>query len=572
VVLAWLLVAVVLLLQYWAQTAATLLDTDDAMRLVQMRAWLAGQGWYDLHEARVQPPLGYDSHWSRLIDAGLAGLLLLFNLVADPQSAERLMRAWWPLLWLLPTMAGMTAIAWRVAGREAAMVALLLALAAVPAYQQFTPGRIDHHNVQISFTLMVVAATVWSDRAPWTALVAGLLSGLALAVGLECAPYLVVCGAALALRMIFDRGAAPALRDYGLALAGSTVLAFVIDVAPGRWANSQCDALAVNSLAAVLCAGLMLALAGHIRHEQALTRALSVAAAGSLALAVFLLFEPRCIGGPFAMVEPAIWPIWHGHVRELQPLLEVFQVNPPTAAGIAAFPAVALLAALALAVEPNLRRDFGFIAAAVVFAVAAATMVAAIRGYSYAIWLGMPLVAAAALRLFVALRLRMLAARAAAAVLLTPMALSGGAIVVAHATGFNDSDSFARPAIRHCFQTASYAALARLPAGIVVADISLGPFLLALTPHSVMAAPYHRLGSGIVIAHGALASPPEQAHTMLQDAKARYVMVCGPRPPDGLAEPARSRSLWGRLQSGTVPDWLDPVPGTAPFSVYRVRP
>ena len=60
------------------------------------------------------------------------------------------MRAWWPLLWLLPTIAGMAAIAWRIAGREAAMVALLLALAGVPAYQQFTPGRIDHHNVQIA--------------------------------------------------------------------------------------------------------------------------------------------------------------------------------------------------------------------------------------------------------------------------------------------------------------------------------------------------------------------------------------------------------------------------------------
>jgi hypothetical protein len=125
VVLVWLVVALALLLQYWGQTAEGLLGTDDAMRLVQMRAWLAGQGWFDLHNARLEPPGGYDSHWSRLIDAGLAGLLLLFQHF-DPPSAERLMRAWWPLLWLLPT----------IAGREAAMVALLLALAGMPAYQQ----------------------------------------------------------------------------------------------------------------------------------------------------------------------------------------------------------------------------------------------------------------------------------------------------------------------------------------------------------------------------------------------------------------------------------------------------
>ena len=118
--LCWLLICAVLLIQSWVSTGQTLLDTDDAMRLVQMRAWVAGQGWYDLHQARVSPPLGFDSHWSRLVDAGLAGLLALFNLFADHVLAERLMRAVWPLLWLLPTLGGMVAIAWRIAGREAA--------------------------------------------------------------------------------------------------------------------------------------------------------------------------------------------------------------------------------------------------------------------------------------------------------------------------------------------------------------------------------------------------------------------------------------------------------------------
>ena len=115
------------------------------------------------------------------------------------------MRAWWPLLWLLPTIAGMAAIAWRVAGREAATVALLLALVGVPAYQQFMPGRIDHHNVQIALTMLTVAATVWSDRWRWGATAAGLLSGLALAIGFEAVPYLAGCGAVFALRYVVDR-------------------------------------------------------------------------------------------------------------------------------------------------------------------------------------------------------------------------------------------------------------------------------------------------------------------------------------------------------------------------------
>ena len=38
--LPWLLVALVLPLQSWAQTAATRLGAGDAMRPVEMRAWL----------------------------------------------------------------------------------------------------------------------------------------------------------------------------------------------------------------------------------------------------------------------------------------------------------------------------------------------------------------------------------------------------------------------------------------------------------------------------------------------------------------------------------------------------
>jgi hypothetical protein len=79
------------------------------------RGFIDGHGWFNLHEPRLGPPDGYDTHWSRLIDAGLAGMLWLFGQFTDAALAERLMRTMWPMLWLVPTMAGATAIAWRIA-------------------------------------------------------------------------------------------------------------------------------------------------------------------------------------------------------------------------------------------------------------------------------------------------------------------------------------------------------------------------------------------------------------------------------------------------------------------------
>src|SRR5712671_583893 len=251
--LAWGVTAAFLLADRWPEMGERLFDGDDAMRLVQVREFLAGRGWFDLHEARLGVPIGYDTHWSRLIDAGLAGLFLAFRPFADPELAERLMRAAWPLLWLLAAMAGAAALAWRIAGRNAALIALVISACAVPAFQHFRPGRIDHHNVQIALALAVVAAAAWADRARHAAALAGALTGLAAAVGLESLPFLLLGGAAVTLRFVRNGAAesgmastADSLARYGLAAAASTAVGFLVSVAPAQWSRPACDALAVN--------------------------------------------------------------------------------------------------------------------------------------------------------------------------------------------------------------------------------------------------------------------------------------------------------------------------------------
>jgi hypothetical protein len=570
--LAWLLVVLQLLVQHWAETGQTLLDTDDAMRLTQLRDWLSGQGWYDLVQHRVEPPVGYESHWSRLIDLGLAGTLALFALFADPALAERAMRATWPMLWLLPTIGGTAAIAWRISGREAALLALLLAVVGLPAFHQFRPGRIDHHNVQIALSILVVAATVWSDRVRWCAWAAGALTGLALAIGLECLPYLMVCAAAFALRYVVDRNGAQAAAHYGATLAASSAVAFFVIVAPAHWMRGVCDAIAVNWVALTVIGGLGLALAGRFAHERVAARIVCAGIVGAAATGVFLAIQPACLHGPYAMMDSAVWPIWLAHVREMQPLIPLMAKSPLTAIAIAAFPAAAAVAALVLLGLREHRRDFGFLAATAAFVSAFVTTLAAIKAYSYATWLGMPLVAVLALHLFAWLRLQSLVPRFALGMLLTPAGLSIGAIAVANAAGIDEHENFNRPEREVCLKTENYGPLARLPAGLIAADIDFGPFLLALTPHSVLAAPYHRLSTGIIAAHEVFTAPPDAARRILARSRVDYVITCGPRPPSGLAGEALTASLWGRLQAGDVPPWLDPIPQPGPFVPYRVKP
>jgi hypothetical protein len=569
--IAWLVIVVDLLARHWAVTGVTLSDTDDAMRLVEVRDFLHGQGWFDMHQARLAPPGGYDSHWSRLIDAGLAGLFLLFHQFVDGALAERLMRVVWPLLWLIPAIVGAAAIAWRIAGRNAAVVALLLAVVGLPAFQQFLPGRIDHHNVQVALALALVAATAWSDRARGAALAAGALSGFALAIGLENIAFVALCGAAFALRYAVDRAGTEALARYGWSLAASAAAAFFVIVGPAHWGRTECDSIAINWAAPVVLVGFFLGVAATcLASDRAATRIAAVGVSVALAGLLFVVIEPRCLAGPFGMMDPQLRAIWLSHINEMQSLIAISHSSPPVAAALAAFPALAAAATLLLA--RDLRRDFGFLIAGAILLVACALAVMVVKMSMYAMWLGMPLVAALALRLFARLHLNNLVARAFAALLLTPTVFSALAIAAVQAAGSSPAHERDTRVLGGCFDTASYAQLARLPTGVIAAEPDFGPFILALTPHSVVAAPYHRLAGGIIAAHRMFTTPPDAAHEVLQRLHATYVVTCGKRLPPQMNAQERAASLWGRLQAGAPPPWLVPVPAASGdvFAVYRI--
>lgn len=569
--LVWLIVAGQMLVLDWSQTAHLLGDSDDAMRLVEVRAFLAGRGWFDLHEPRLQPPLGYETHWSRLIDAGLAGLFLTFRNFADTALAERLMRVVWPVLWLLPAIAGTAALAWRLGGRAATLVALLLLVFGLPAFFQFKPGRIDHHDVQITLAILTIAAAIWADRVPRAAAAAGILSGLALAIGIEAMPFIVLAGGIFIVRFGFDRNAAVPLARYGLTVAASAATALLVSVGPNHWTQTACDAIAINSVAPAVVGGLALSIVARWFAAQRVSdRCIAIAVVIGITAAVFVVLEPRCLAGPLAMVDPAVRPIWLTHVKEVQSLFAAIRANPPTGAGIASYPIIAIVSLIVLACDERLRRDSGFIAAALAFILAVAMTVIAIRTTPYAIWLGVPLVAAALLRLFNRLNLTTLPARMLATVPFSPVVISLASVMTIEAISpVQPANNMADT--KACFEIDNYAALAKLPPGVIVTDVDYGPFLLALTPHSVLGAPYHRLSYGIVASHRAFAASPEEAHEVLRRAQANYVMTCGSTPPKDQTESQRRSSLWSQLTAGNVPSWLEQLPNTGPFGVYRIR-
>ena len=540
-------------------------DTDDALRLAIVRDLVHGRGWFDQHLSRLQPPAGVFMHWSRLLDGGLALTERLFG--------ELWTRALWPLFWIAPAALGVLAIARRIARNEAKGLAVLttaaLLLIDLPLYVQFHPGRVDHHNVQITLSLLALAGAVVRGAGVRGALGAGLATGLGLAIGLEALPFEAVIGAGIALEFVCDPQGGRRGRAYGLGLAAATTTCFLVQTPPWRWNVSVCDALGLNLLLAVAAAGGGLFAAAHLTATRSWRARLgAVAIVGAGALGLYLALKPACIGGAFAEVDPRLRPLWLDHVGEMQPLGHVLTHNLAQGGGVirAAFVGVGALFGI-LCLRPRGRRldpPLAILAACLLLSVAAGF--AAIKMSGYLAWFATPLAGALIAEAFVlsgpsALAISSRALAALAGVCLIILALKAGGVLKGAPSDPPDP----------CFATSAYAVLAHQPPGVTLGEIDLGSYVLAHTPSSALSAPYHRMAWGVLAAHGALAAPADRAQAAVRALHVDYVLECRAHRKDGDRDGLARDSLQRRLDSGRPPAWLTRVsPPGAPLEVYRV--
>jgi hypothetical protein len=554
-----------LAIQYWA--AMPIHDTDDAMRLVIVRDLVGGRGWYDQAIARLDPPQGVWLHWSRLLDGGIAGMMIALRQLLSPAAAEYWTRFIWPLLWIFPGLAGALAIARNLGGRSAVFLTAILMLADSQLYRQFVPGRIDHHNVQIVMAVIAMAcATAARDRARW-AIIGGAVAGLGLAIGLEALPLQALIGASYGLALIGDRRAAGPAAAYGLALATVTTALFAVETPPWRWGMGFCDAIAGNLVAGVAVAGAGLALAAAVSSRApAWGRAGLIVGAGLAAGAIYLALAPQCIHGPFAAMDPAVKPFWFNRIQEVQPLPRMMVLARPAAIVAAILLAASVSSALFLAARQG--RSLGVAVRLVAPAVLLAAVTAwfAWRMQDYVFWIGLPVIGAAAS----VLAARWLGDRlvlSVAAVLLLAPSVDGALVEAAVKASAPPPPRLINSGPR-CFAAQAYRPLAALPPGDVLAPQDLGPFILAFTGDSAVAAPYHRMSHEILAEHRFWSGTRAAAEAQLRALHPDYVVDCPPYP---IA--AGPRSFGAALRRGQIPAWLRRLsPPKATLQIYQVLP
>ena len=566
--LAVTLIAVTGLFLQYSHLGKTLGDPDDAMRLVLVRDLMSGRGWYDQLVTRLQPPLGTYMHWSRLVDGLLAGLIWTFRLALTPPAAETAVRLLWPLFLIFPAVFCALAMSRRLGGSLAVFVCAVFLGVNQLAFAEFIPGRVDHHNIQIVLVMMAMSCAMAAERRQSWALLAGTSTGLGLAVGIEGLPFHMVIGASYALLAALGRDDTRTTRNYALALLGMTLACYCLQTPPWRWTIAFCDAIGANLVSAIAVASCGLLILSAVQARTSVRGRLIIL--GTIAFAAsgaFLAFNPRCIGGVFAAVDPRIRPFWFASVFELQSLPTIMKHYRDFGIALILMSAMMTAAATILLARewPRPRAATWLSSAAIIVAVA--TGFAAFRMENYVQWLGFPILASAFS--FVAARFwrGLMVPTAAFAVLLSPVGAVAFALQGYSSLMGTPGNAGPTQATELCHDTIDYRHLATLPPGLVLADIYMGPFILANTSDTALTAPYHRMTWGILAAHDALIATSSQAEAKFRALKIDYLIECpasAVHPPPG--------SIEADLARGKTPDWLQILSTKdEALQIYRVR-
>jgi hypothetical protein len=568
----WSAAAVLLAYRQWnAIQWFALGDTDDNLRMMQVRGLLGGQDWFDLRQYRLDPPHGANVHWSRLPDLPIAGIMLLLKPFMSGAAAEKIAVAFAPMIPMGIAMAATAVNVRRLVAPGAFALAIALLLCAHSTRGMWAPLRIDHHGWQLALLSLVLLGLTDARRARG-GLVAGLASAASLAIGLELLVYLAAAGAVVALMWVRDAGEARRLATYGASLAGGTAFGYLVFAS---YANRApvCDALSPVWLSAMVAAGALGFLLTRVPAGSWQARLALAAAAGGVLAAFFALAWPHCLGR-LEGVSPELYGMWLGNVREARP---VYTHGWQVIANVVALPAAGLIgyALMLWRVRREPAALIPWAATAFLAFIPCALLLWQSRAGPAAQLLAVPGATALAW-LFIRWALGVPNALVAAALSVVAFWLVSGLAVqqlppllekpaTGHVQAVNRANNL-------CPTLAALRPVARVPRGYVLTHVDLGPRLVTVTHHDAVAGPYHRNQAAILDVMKSFRGSADYARSVIARRGIGYVLICPGLSESTVYAKEAPKGFYAQLAAGRVPAWLQPValPRDSPYRMWRV--
>jgi hypothetical protein len=552
------------------QSLSSASDNDSLLRLVEVRDLLAGQGWFDLHQYRLGPEGGLVMHWSRLVDAPIAAIILT--------AGETAARLAWPALTFCLSLFFTVRAARRLGGDSAVLPALVAGATSLHFLGIFSPGALDHHNIQLMLTLASVAFLLAAPQQKAAAALSGICAALTLVIGMETAPYVAIIGVCVAGLFVFGADSEKTVaRDYGLGFAGTSTLVLIAVVPVSEWGQAQCDAFSVTQFAVAAMAGGGLAAIASVQFtsRNRVRRVVALGVLGAAIGVVMLRWFPECLAAPYAELDSRLREYWLDHISEAQSLFQLIEQKDATVAARYGTPLIAIvLMGLRLRNGGWRRQDY------VVGAVLVAAFLASIwqvRGSTFSVafavlplsvWIGRwRLRAQANPTTMISLKM--------VAVWLVSLNAVWVSVAAVAATALEDKPKAETGsiAVADCAVAEDFAALSAQPDTTVLAPSNLGSPILLYSRHRALAGPYHRNVAGNLVALNALMGSPDEAKALIEANHVGLVAVCPGNAENKILVDGAPDGFLAQLLRGSVPAWLEPVTETQekPLELYRVR-
>ncbi len=547
-------------------------DTDDNMRMAQVRALLGGQRWYDLRQYKLDPPVGFNIHWSRLVDLPIAGIELLARPFTSNFEAEQIAAAIAPMLPLWVAMIAMALAVRRLIAPPAFWLAAALILCCQASLFMFMPMRVDHHGWQLAF-LVVSIAGIADPNGRRGGVVMGLATAASLVIGLELLPFLMIVGAATVLRWVGEPEDRDRLAAYGIALAVGCAAGYLVFASYDN-AVPRCDVLSPVYLSTMVAAGWIAFLLPQVKSADWRVRLGAAVAGGAVLMAGFAGLAPQCLGRP-EQVSPELYTSWLSNINEAKPL---YTKEWPVAVGTILLPVAGVIgAALASARAWGSPRFMVWAPVTLISLTSLllllwqtrmgpAAQLTAVPGATVLAWTIIP-----ALRRSTSVLVRTVGVFVAFLLISglgTQLVLGQlpQPVETARGKAINRANS-------RCPTLPALRPIDALPATTIFTFVDMGPRLITVTHHKAVAGPYHRNGDAILDVHHAFDGPPARARAIMLRHGATLLMTC-PNMSESTVYRARSpNGFYSQLATGVKFDWLEPVPlpKDSPLLLWRIK-
>ena len=531
-------------------------DSDDTMRLVQVRDFLAGQSWFDLSQYRMGPDGGTLMHWSRIADLPLILLISFFDLFFPAVIAEAIAISIWPLMCAVLTLYGvLVGIRHLSKGTSIWASCLLLGLILV-GYSRFMPGSIDHHNFQLALIAIALGHALDPQLRSKSYIISAIAMSLSLAIGPEVYFFIAVLCGFFALQWLFNPiPARSAVLAMSVTFAAMVTVIFLLTTAPMNYGVVTCDSYSVITFAACLAGGLGLAVIVVFMSEKPMTyRLLILGSLGVICALIFLAQAPQCLSNPLDVLPDDVRQQWLGKIQEAQPLFrnsDEWLTRVPYALG----PMVVAIIILIGQVRAKINTAQSALILALLI-ITTALMIYQIRfiafGHIFAIFALGPWIAALHQKGKSSGGANTLYLGALAASLPVVWAAPG---VLMGAKSENPMETIGQ--IGACYSEEVFTALNALQPGLVIAMENDTPVLLRQTHHRVLTGNYHRNVEGIADGLSILKNPPEAARSILNKHKADYFLYCDITMANSEFVTNYPQSLTAQIAKKAIPNYLD---------------